>query len=279
MKWQKILKKVPVYLFLIAFFALSFFPVLFTFMSSFKSNMEILTTSNTIFPKKFVFENYTKAWQMADFSTYTKNRVFLSFFCVLGAILSSTCCGYAFSRGKFRGKEFFYYLMISSMFVSLGTLTLYPLLMIMKVIHLNKSLWGVIIIRVFGMNVTNLFIARGYISTIPTEIDEAAKIDGCSFFRIYYNIIFPLCKPLIATVAILAFRSSWNDYMLPLLCLNRSNTMWTLTLFQKNYQGEFNVDYNLSFACMVLCCLPVVVGYIVMQKQIIGGLTSGAVKG
>ena len=93
MKLQKILRKAPVYLFLSLFFVISFFPVLFTFMSSFKSNMEILTTANTIFPQKFVFENYEKAWRMADFSTYTKNSVFLSFFCVGGAILSSTCCG------------------------------------------------------------------------------------------------------------------------------------------------------------------------------------------
>ena len=135
------------------------------------------------------------------------------FFCVIGAILSSTMCGYAFSRGKFKGKEIIFYFMISSMFVSLGSLTLYPLLMIMKTVHLNKSLWGVIIIRVFGMNVTNLFIARGFITSIPQEIDEAAKIDGCSFFGIYRRIIFPLCKPLVATVAILAFRDMQELYI------------------------------------------------------------------
>ena len=107
MKFRKHLKKLPIYLFLTVFFIISFFPVLFTFMSSFKSNMELLTTGNSIFPKQFVLENYSKAWQMADFSTYTKNSVFLSVFCVLGAIISSTCCGYAFSRGRFRGKVFF----------------------------------------------------------------------------------------------------------------------------------------------------------------------------
>ena len=188
MKAKKILRKSPVFIFLSLFFVISFFPVLFTFMSSFKSNMEILTTANTIFPQQFVLENYSKAWKMADFSTYTKNSVFLSFFCVVGAILSSTCCGYAFSRGKFRGKQLIYYLMISSMFVSLGTLTLYPLLMIMKVIHLNKSLWGVIIIRVFGMNVTNLFIARGYNGTAPTEIDTSKyEVTGGSVVEVEYE--------------------------------------------------------------------------------------------
>ena len=95
-----------------------------------------------------------------------------------------------FHEENLRGKELMFYFMVSSMFVSLGTLTLYPLLMIMKTAHLKKSLWGVIIIRVFGMNVANLFIARGFIESIPREIDEAAKIDGCSFAGIYRRIVF-----------------------------------------------------------------------------------------
>lgn len=281
MKTKKWLRKLPVYLFLLIFFVISFFPVLFTFMSSFKSNMEILTTANSIFPKRFVFENYPKAWAMADFSTYTKNSVFLSVFCVLGAIISSTCCGYAFSRGKFPGKEFLYYLMVSSMFVSLGTLTLYPLLMIMKVIGLNKSLWGVIIIRVFGMNVTNLFIARGYISTIPTEIDEAAKIDGCSFFRIYYNIIFPLCKPLIATVAILAFRSSWNDYMLPMVFTMTDPKRMPLVvgIMRLKSSGAMAASWNLMLAGTAISLIPMMTIYLIFNRYFVTGMTNGAVKG
>jgi len=280
-KRGKLLSSCIIYLFLAAFFLVSFFPVLFTFMSSFKSNMEILTTGNTIFPKQFVTENYVKAWQLADFSTYTKNSVFLSFFCVIGAIISSTCCGYVFSRGKFRGKEFVYYLMISSMFVSLGTLTLYPLLMMMKVVSLNKSLWGVIIIRVFGMNVTNLFIARGFITTIPVEIDEAAKIDGCSFFRIYYNIIFPLCKPLIATVAILAFRSSWNDYMLPMVFTMTDTKRMPLVvgIMRLKSSGAAASSWNLMLAGTAISLIPMMVIYLIFNRYFVAGMTSGAVKG
>ena len=281
MKSQKILRGIPLYLFLAVFFLIAFFPVLFTFLSSFKSNMDILTTGNSLIPKEFVTENYVKAWQMADFSTYTKNSIFLSFFCVLGAVLSSTCCGYVFSRGKFKGKEAVWYLMISSMFVSLGTLTLYPLLMIMKVINLNRSLWGVIIIRVFGMNVTNLFIARGYVNTIPTEIDEAARIDGCSFFRIYYNIIFPLCKPLIATVAILAFRSSWNDYMLPMVFTMTDTKRMPLVvgIMRLKSSGAAASSWNLMLAGTAISLIPMMVIYLVFNRYFVTGMTSGAVKG
>ena len=270
-----------IYAFLIVFFIISFFPVFFTFMSSFKSNMDLLTTGNTLFPKHFVLENYQKAWELADFSTYTKNSVFLSFFCVIGSILSSTICGYAFSRGKFKGKEIVFYFMISSMFVSLGTLTLYPLLMIMKFVGLNKSLWGVIVIRVFGMNVTNLFIARGFVSSIPTEIDEAAKIDGCSFFGIYRRIIFPLCKPLIGTVAILSFRSSWNDYMLPMVFTMTDPKRMPLVvgIMHLKSSGEAASSWNLMLAGTAISLIPMIIIYITFNRMFISGMTAGAVKG
>lgn len=278
---KKGMPKALVYGFLLVFFIISFFPVLFTFMSSFKSNLDILTTGDSLFPKTFVLDNYKQAWELADFSTYTKNSVFLSTFCVIGAILSSTICGYAFSRGRFRGKEFIFYFMISSMFVSLGTLTLYPLLMIMKTVGLNKSLWGVIIIRVFGMNVTNLFIARGYINSISQEIDEAAKIDGCSFVKIYYRIIFPLCKPLIASVAILAFRSSWNDYMLPMVFTMTDTDRMPLVvgIMHLKSSGETASSWNLMLAGTAISLIPMILIYLVFNRYFVSGMTRGAVKG
>ena len=276
-KWGVIL----IYLALCLFFVISFFPVFYTFMSSFKSNMDILTTGNLIIPEEFVFDNYIKAWQLADFQTYTINSVFLAFFCVLGAIFASTICGYVFSRATFKGKEFIFYFMISSMFVSLGTLTLYPLLMIMKAFHLNKSLWGVIIIRVFGMNITNLFIARGFISSIPREIDEAAKIDGCSFDAIYYRIIFPLCKPLIATVGILSFRSAWNDYMLPMVFTMTDTGRMPLVvgIMHLKSSGDAASSWNLMLAGTAISLIPMIIIYIMFNRYFISGMTTGAVKG
>ncbi|MBO4911257.1 MAG: carbohydrate ABC transporter permease [Butyrivibrio sp.] len=276
-KWGVIL----IYLALCLFFVISFFPVFYTFMSSFKSNMDILTTGDLIIPREFVFDNYIKAWRLADFQTYTINSIFLAFFCVLGAIFASTICGYVFSRATFKGKEFIFYFMISSMFVSLGTLTLYPLLMIMKAFHLNKSLWGVIIIRVFGMNITNLFIARGFISSIPREIDEAAKIDGCSFDAIYYRIIFPLCKPLIATVGILSFRSAWNDYMLPMVFTMTDTGRMPLVvgIMHLKSSGDAASSWNLMLAGTAISLIPMIIIYIMFNRYFISGMTTGAVKG
>jgi len=151
----------------------------------------------------------------------------------------------------------------------------------MKAFHLNKSLWGVIIIRVFGMNITNLFIARGFISSIPRELDEAAKIDGCSFDAIYYRIIFPLCKPLIATVGILSFRSAWNDYMLPMVFTMTDTGRMPLVvgIMHLKSSGDAASSWNLMLAGTAISLIPMIIIYIMFNRYFISGMTTGAVKG
>ena len=214
---MKSFSKAFIYIILILITIFALFPVVYTILGSFKGNMELLAEGNRLFPRKFVMDNYEQAWEMANFQKYTINSLFMSGTIVLGTIFTTTIAGYVFERGKFPMKNLLFTLVVSSMFVSLGSLTLYPTFVIAKVFGINKTLWGVIIIRVFGLNVTNLFITRSYIRSLSKEIDEAAKVDGCSFFGIYWRIIFPLLKPLIATIAILEFRHSWNDYLMPMV--------------------------------------------------------------
>ncbi len=278
---RKIIRNSVIYLILIITLIVSIFPVFYTFMASFKGNMEILTSGNSIIPKKFVLDNYIQAWKLGNFSRYTFNSVFMSFFIVTGTIISCTVSGYVFERGRFRGKEILFAMVISSMFVSLGSLTLYPTLMIAKGFHMNQSLWGVIIIRVLGLNVTNLFIARGFIKSISSEIDEAAKIDGCSFFGIYRHIIFPLCKPLIATIGILEFRAAWNDYLMPLVFTLSNPDRMPLVVGVVNLKssGEAASSWNLMLAGSAISIIPMILVYMIFNRYFIEGLTSGSVKG
>ncbi|MDR1903200.1 MAG: carbohydrate ABC transporter permease [Treponema sp.] len=280
-KTGKYISNLMIYLVLFGVFCVTIFPVFYTFMASFKSNKEILTAGNRVIPTKFVFDNYVQAWKLANFKQYTFNSVFMSVFIVAGVIVTSTVCGYVFARGQFRGKQFLYYMILSSMFVSLGSLTLYPLLMIAKVVNLNRSLWGVIIIRIFAVNTTNVFIARGFVESIPREIDEAAKVDGCSFFRIFLHIIAPLCKPVIATVGILTFRSSWNDYLLPLVfTLSNPNRMpLVVGVVNLKSSGEAASSWNLMLAGTALSMIPMILIYTIFNRYFIDGLTSGSVKG
>ncbi|WP_246240907.1 carbohydrate ABC transporter permease [Anaerocolumna sedimenticola] len=278
---KKIMRNTVIYFILIITLIVAIFPVFYTFMASFKGNLEILTSGNRIIPKKFVLDNYIQAWKLGNFSRYTFNSVFMSFFIVTGTIISCTVSGYVFERGKFWGKEILFAMVISSMFVSLGSLTLYPTLMIAKGFHMNRSLWGVIIIRVLGLNVTNLFIARGFIKTISNEIDEAAKIDGCSFFGIYRHIIFPLCKPLIATIGILEFRAAWNDYLMPLVFTLSNPERMPLVVGVVNLKssGEAASSWNLMLAGTAISIVPMILVYMIFNRYFIEGLTSGSVKG
>ena len=278
---RKRLSAMLTYLALCIVFIFVIFPIFYTFMGSFKSNQELLTSGSTIIPHEFVLDNYKQAWSLANFERYTWNSVFMSFFIVLGTIITSTVAGYCFERGKFKGKNTIFAIVVSSMFVSLGSLTLYPTVMIAKWFGINKSLWGVILIRVLGMNVTNLFITRTYIRTLSTEIDEAAKIDGCSFFSTFVHIIFPLLKPLIATIAILEFRHSWNDYMMPMVFTmsNPERMPLVVGVVSLKSSGEAASSWNLMLAGTAISMIPMILVYMVFNRYFIQGMTAGAVKG
>ena len=263
------------------FFVFVIFPIFYTFMGSFKSNQELLTSGSTIIPRQFVLDNYKQAWNLANFERYTMNSIHMSFFIVIGTIITSTVAGYCFERGRFRGKNTIFAIVVSSMFVSLGSLTLYPTVMIAKWFGINKSLWGVILIRVLGMNVTNLFITRTYIRTLSTEIDDAARIDGCSFFSTFVYIIFPLLKPLIATIAILEFRHSWNDYMMPMVfTMSKPERMpLVVGVISLKSSGEAASSWNLMLAGTAISMIPMILVYIIFNRYFIAGMTAGAVKG
>ncbi|HHX55378.1 MAG TPA: carbohydrate ABC transporter permease [Clostridiales bacterium] len=280
-KIKKLSGNIIIYTLLLSTLVITIFPLLYTFLGSFKSNMELLVGGNSIIPSKFVMENYQQAWELANFKQYTFNSLFLSFFIVVGTIFTSTIAAYVFERGEFKLKNVIFAMVISSMFVSLGSLTLYPQLMIAKVFGINKSLWGVIIIRVLGMNVTNLFVARAYIRTISPEIDESAKVDGCTFFQIYRSIIFPLLKPLVATLAILEFRFAWNDYLMPMVFTLSNPKRMPLVVGIMNLKGSGAAasSWNLMLAGTSIAIVPMVLVYLMFNRYFIEGLTAGAVKG
>lgn len=279
-KQKRLFSNTIIYLILLIISCVTLFPVLYTILGSFKGNMELLAYGNQLFPKKFVLENYAQAWKLGNFKQYTWNSIYMSASIVVGSIVTTTIAGYVFERGKFKGKNIIFAMVVSSMFVSLGSLTLYPTFRIAKVLGINRSLWGVVIIRVFGLNVTNLFITRSYIRTISPEIDEAAKVDGCSFFTIYTRIIFPLLKPVIATIAILEFRHSWNDYLMPMVFTLSNPERMPLIVGIMNLKsgGEAASSWNLMLAGSSIALIPMIIVYIIFNRFFIEGLTAGSVK-
>lgn len=280
-KYLKYVSKPLIYMFLLVVFVVSVFPVIYIILASFKSNAEILTSGAKLLPEKFMTENYVKAWNLANFKLYTWNSLYMTFFIVIGSIITSTTLAYVLDRGVFAGKKFISAMLLSTMFISLGTSSLFPQLQVAKLFGLHTSLWGVIVIRVLGINVTQVFVARGYMTTISKEIDEAAKIDGCGFIRIYWNIIFPLLKPLVATIGLLSFRAAWNDYMLPMVFTLAKPDKAPLVVGVVNLRnsGEAASSWNLMLAGTTIAVVPMLTVYLFLNRYFIEGLTSGAVKG
>ena len=280
-KSRRNLSAAVIYVILLILTLFILYPVVYTILGSFKENMELLAYGNRLFPKKFVLDNYRLAWKKGNFSRYAMNSIFMSGSIVIGTIFTTTIAGYVFERGKFKGKDAVFALVVSSMFVSLGSLTLYPTVMVAKAFHINKTLWGVVLIRVFGLNVTNLFITRSYIRSISREIDEAAKVDGCSFFKIYSRVIFPLLKPLIASIAILEFRHSWNDYLMPLVfTLSNPDRMPLIVGIMNLKSGSETASaWNLMLAGSSIALVPMIIVYLFFNRYFIEGLTAGSVKG
>lgn len=260
---------------------LTLYPIIYVILGSFKDNAELLAGGTDILPKKWILDNFIKAWNQANFAVYTANSLYLALGVMILSILVSSMAGYVFARRKFPGKELIYGLFIAFMFINVGSITLRPLFELAIKVHLNTSLISVIIISVGGGQATNIFLVRGYMTSIPTELDDASKIDGCSFFQTFYKIILPVLKPILATIALLSFRGGWNEYILPLVftMTNQAKRPLTVGVTMLKNSGDAAAAWNIMFAGATISIIPILLIYIFTSKYFIKGLTAGAVKG
>ncbi len=281
-KQKQLIANIFQYLFLLLLAAFILYPLLYVVLGSFKENQELLLGGSNLIPKKFVVQNYIDAWNGANFSQYTFNSIFLSFFVMLGVVIVSSMAGYCFARKKFPGKNLIYGTLIAFMFVSIGSVSLRPLFEVAMSVNMHKSLWGVIFITIGTTQSSNIFLVRGYINSIPKEVDEAAYIDGCSFFSIYWRILMPLMVPILATISLLAFRAGWNQYMLPYVFTMSNPSLRPLTVGVVQLQNSLDgaaANWNIMFAGASMAIVPIVTLYAFTSRYFISGLTSGAVKG
>jgi multiple sugar transport system permease protein len=205
----------------------------------------------------------------------------MCFFIVAGCIITATIQGYVFSRGTTKFTKFVYTLVMASLFVSIGTLSLFPQLQIVKALHLNGTLWGVIVVYVLGLNVTQVFLATSFMNQIPKEIDEAARIDGCSFARVFGLIIFPLTKPLIATIGLISFREAWSSYLMPyVFTISRpQNVPLVVGVINLKSTGTAASNWDLALAGISISLIPMLIVYLFLNQFFITGLTEGSLKG
>ena len=256
-------------------------PVPYIILGSFKQNQELLVGGSNIFPSQWITQNYVDAWNQANFAVYTKNSLFLSVGVMIISLIVSSMAGYVFSRKTFPGKEVIYGIFTAFMFINVGSVSLRPLYELATNMKINTSLWPVILFSAGGGQATYIFLCRGYVNSVPKELDEAAKIDGCSFFQTYYRVIIPMLKPVMATIAILSFRQGWNEYIMPRVFTMTNDNLRPLTVgvnMLKN-AGDGAAAWNIMFAGATIAIIPILIVFICFSRYFMGGLTSGAVKG
>lgn len=279
-------RKIPnlfAYIVLTAVLLVTLFPLFYTVSASFKTNSEILANPAAIFPESPTFQNYIDAWNsdVFDIKRMTFNSIYYTVAIVAATLVTSSMGGYVFARGQFRGKSFWLAAFSLLMFFSMGSVTVYPLLKILNFLHVPKSLPGLMIVRMLGVNIINIYLVRSYVYSLPVGIEEAAEIDGCGFAGIYLRIILPLLKPIMATIGVLAFQGSWNDYLMPMIFTlsNPKQQPLIVGVVALSNSGESAASYNLVFAGTTIALIPVLLAYAVGNKYFVSGLAAGAVKG
>ncbi len=252
-----------------------FGPLYMTVVIALKSPQEM--SHVLALPKHIQLSNFAKAWDMTDYPRKFANTLFITLVNLMFTVFTNAMASYAIARNRKKSRffNFLYYYFISAMFIPFNVLML-PLVNEANKFHIDNVLGITFLYIVFGMPM-NTFLYTGYIKSIPEALDEAAVIDGATPFQTFVRIMFPVLKPMTATVAILSVMWTWNDFLMPLVLLSDKKQQ-TLQLAQYIFQGQFNTQYNLAFASYLLVLLPVLVFYVLCQKWIISGVVTGAVK-
>ncbi len=255
-----------------------FFPLYLTVMIAFKdpSQMDGSISGLLSLPESWGFSNFSEAMRITDFWHTLGNSVLITGATVVVVVLFHSMLGYAIGRSMQRkGYRFLYFYIVSGMFVPFAIIML-PIVKQTALMGIDNRFGVVLLYSVFFMPL-NLMLYTGYLKNIPLALEEAASIDGASTFTTFRKVIFPLMKPMHATVAILTALATWNDVMLPLVLLAGTGHN-TLPIAQLNFQSQFGTNYNLAFASYLMALIPILIFYIIGQRQIIKGVVNGAIK-
>lgn len=250
-------------------------PFIWMFLTSIKTYEETIAIPVKFFPDVAQWNNYAIISEKLNFPRLYLNTILVAAMMIVGQILIVTICAYAFDRLKFPGKDVIFLGMLALMMVP-GQIFVIPRFKIMVSLGLTNTLIGLVLPGLF--NIFGVFLMRQFFSTIPKELDEAALIDGCSYFRIYWNVLLPLVKSGLATLAILTMLGTWKDLMWPLIN-NSKASMMTLAAGLAMLIGEHTTYYEQVMAGGVISVLPLIVMFVIFQKQFVAGIAQSGIKG
>ena len=275
--WGKLLRRILLY-FAVAFICLVIlYPYFVMFCTALKSRQEIFSPDGTVFPKVWVWSNFSDIWELAPMAKYLLNSVLIAGGSTLIAMLCGIPAAYALARMKFRGQTAFLgFIIVSQMFAPVVLLIgIYKVMMVLK---LTDSLWGLIFINAAFNQAFTIWLLRGTFMSISPEMEQAATIDGCNRVQALLRVLVPVAAPGIVTTLIFIFINAWNEYTVA-LCLISTDTLKPLTVGINIFNGYNMIEWQYLFAASLFAIMPVVILFMSIEKNLTSGLTAGGVKG
>ena len=271
---QKVLR-IIIWILLIALAAFTLIPFAWMISSSLKLDREVFAFPMRWLPETYHWENYSLIWEKVPLLTYFKNTAFIAITVTLLQTLTSSFAAYAFAKLNFRGRDVLFLCYIGTIAVPWQAYML-PQFIMMRSMGLYDTLWAMVVLQAFSA--FGVFLMRQFYRSIPTELCEAARLDGLSEYGIWARIMLPLSKAAIATLVIFTFVNTWNDFLGPLIYLTTESKK-TLQIGLKMFISQYSAEYGLIMAASVLSLIPVLVVFLALQKYFVSGITTGAVKG
>ncbi len=278
-KQKKRIYKAIVYFFLIFGALTMILPFLWMLTSSLKTWEAVYVQPKNwiqmFIPTSFVWQNYTEAWTIVPFGRFYLNSIIVGIAVTVGQVFTSSLAAYAFARLQFPGRDKIFFAYLATMMIP-GSVTMIPVYVLMKLLNWVDTYNALIIPAIFTAYGT--FMLRQFFMTLPKDLEDAAKIDGCGFFRIYWKIILPLSKPALATLTVFTFMGNWGSFMWPLLVTN-SVEMRTLPIGLESFKTQYSTYWNLLMAGSLMMILPIALVFIFAQRYFIEGVKLSGIKG
>ena len=275
-KSKKIAINTLIHIFLISVSITCLYPLLWMIASSLKTQ-DMIFKDISLIPHQFRLENYVLAWKEGGFGRNFLNSIIYTVSVVFGIVIISSMAAYAFSRLKFVGSKFLFIMFMAAMMIPIpgSFVALYVLL---NKLHLRTTPIGYILCMINVGLSTSIFLLKTFFDKMPKELEDAARIDGCSKIGIWWHVALPLAKPVLAVVIVFNALAVWNEYILALIIFDNRQFM-PLQVALQSFQGEFVTNYPLLMAGLTITALPIIIVYLLMQKYIVKGVTQGAVVG
>jgi len=263
-----------IWLLLVAGAGIMFFPVYWMFATAVRPKDEVFSGTAGLIPSSFVWQNFADAIGRVPFLHWAMNSLIITVFAVVITVTINLLCGYAFAKFRFAGRDILFLAVLSALMIPFQVIIV-PLFLVVSELGLLSDYWGVILPR--AAEAFGIFMVRQFMVSIPDELLEAARIDGASELKIFFKIVVPLSKPIIAVLVIFTFMWRWNDFALPLIVMMKQE-MYTVQLGLNLLRGQFNTEWSMIMAIALLSLVPMLIIFTFFQRYFVQGISGSGLK-